>query len=149
MSRRFSWLPFVSLEELVEIQEEAGTYWDRLDAYEEEGLEKLKKRTGKRRGKRTKQVKKDRQQTKGRTIVSPKKRRKVNMKKAEYPGNGGCPQRERLRPVRVSALMRLNRRVPNGTHVGVRGRGLLSPSYSFFAETPLCRIIFLASESDV
>ena len=32
--------------------------------------------------------------------------------------------------VRVSALMRLNRRVPNGTHGGVRGRGLLSPSYS-------------------
>ena len=26
--------------------------------------------------------------------------------------------------------MRLNRRVPNGTHGGVRGRGLLSPSYS-------------------
>ncbi len=53
-------------EELVEIQEEAGTYWDRLDAYEEEGLEKLKKRTGKRRAKRTKQVKKDRRQTKKR-----------------------------------------------------------------------------------
>ena len=32
--------------------------------------------------------------------------------------------------VRVSALMRLNRRVPNGTHGGVRGRGLFSPSYS-------------------
>ena len=26
-------------------------------------------------------------------------------------------------------LMRLNRRVPNGTHDGVRGRGLFSPSY--------------------
>ena len=26
--------------------------------------------------------------------------------------------------------MRLNRRVPNGTHGGVRGRGLFSPSYS-------------------
>ena len=26
--------------------------------------------------------------------------------------------------------MRLNRRVPSGTHGGVRGRGLLSPSYS-------------------
>ena len=26
------------------------------------------------------------------------------------------------RPVRVCALMRLNRRVPNGTHGGVRGR---------------------------
>ena len=53
-------------EELVEIQEEAGTYWDRLDRYEEEGLEELKKRTGKRRAKRTKQVKKDRRQTKKR-----------------------------------------------------------------------------------
>ena len=29
--------------------------------------------------------------------------------------------------------MRLNRRVPNGTHGGVRGRGLLSPSYSIFS----------------
>jgi len=29
--------------------------------------------------------------------------------------------------------MRLNRRVPNGTHGGVRGRGLLSPSYSICA----------------
>ena len=26
--------------------------------------------------------------------------------------------------------MRLNRRVPNGTHGGVRGRGSFSPSYS-------------------
>ena len=31
----------------------------------------------------------------------------------QYPG-----------PVRVSALMRLNRRVPNGTHGGVGGRSL-------------------------
>ena len=30
--------------------------------------------------------------------------------------------------------MRLNRRVPNGTHSGVRGRGLLSPSYSIFSQ---------------
>jgi len=28
--------------------------------------------------------------------------------------------------------MRLNRRVPNGTHGGVRGRGLFSPSYSIY-----------------
>ena len=34
------------------------------------------------------------------------------------------------RPVRVCALMRLNRRVPNGTHGGVRGRGYSDPSYS-------------------
>lgn len=43
----------------VDIEEDAGNYWDRLDAYEEEGLEELKRRTGKRRAKRTKQVKKD------------------------------------------------------------------------------------------
>lgn len=46
-------------EYLVEVQEEAGVYWERLDAYEEEGLEELARRTGKRRKKRTKQVKKD------------------------------------------------------------------------------------------
>lgn len=43
----------------VDVQEEAGNYWERLDAYEEEGLEELKQRTGKRRAKRTKQIKKD------------------------------------------------------------------------------------------
>lgn len=46
-------------EELVEMPEEPGAYWERLDAYEEEGLEELKRRTGKRREKRTKQIKKD------------------------------------------------------------------------------------------
>ena len=53
-------------EQLVDIQEEAGNYWERLDAYEEEGLEELERRTGKRRGKRTKQVKKDKRRTKKR-----------------------------------------------------------------------------------
>ena len=53
-------------EELVEIVEEAGVYWERLDNYEEEGLEKLEKQTGKRRKKRTKQIKKDCRQTKKR-----------------------------------------------------------------------------------
>ena len=53
-------------EELVEIVEEAGVYWERLDAYEEEGLEQLARQTGKRRKKRTKQIKKDRRQTKKR-----------------------------------------------------------------------------------
>ena len=43
----------------VDVQEEAGNYWERLDAYEEEGLEELKRRTGKRRARRTKQIKKD------------------------------------------------------------------------------------------
>ena len=46
-------------EELVEMPEEAGVYWERLDAYEEEGLEELERRTGKRRKKRTKQIKRD------------------------------------------------------------------------------------------
>ncbi len=46
-------------EHLVEAQEEAGNYWEQLDVYEEEGLEELERRTGKRRKKRTKQVKKD------------------------------------------------------------------------------------------
>ncbi len=36
-----------------------GNYWERLDAYEEEGLEELKRRTGKRRAKRAKQIKKN------------------------------------------------------------------------------------------
>lgn len=36
-------------EELVEVAEEAGVYWERLDDYEEEGLEELERRTGKRR----------------------------------------------------------------------------------------------------
>jgi len=53
-------------EELVELQEAAGVYWDRLDEYEEEGLEELKKRTGKRRAKRTKQLKRDNRRTKKR-----------------------------------------------------------------------------------
>ena len=44
-------------EELVEITEAPGVYWERLDDYEEEGLEELERRTGKRRKKRTKQHK--------------------------------------------------------------------------------------------
>lgn len=46
-------------EYLMEVQEEPGVYWERLDAYEEEGLEELARRTGKRRKKRTKQIKRD------------------------------------------------------------------------------------------
>lgn len=53
-------------EELVELTEEPGVYWERLDVFEEEGLEKLEKVTGKRRKKRVKQIKKDRRQTKKR-----------------------------------------------------------------------------------
>ena len=53
-------------EELVEMPEEPGAYWERLDAYEEEGLEELERRTGKRRKKRTKQIKKDNRRSKKR-----------------------------------------------------------------------------------
>ena len=50
-------------EKLVEIVEEAGVYWERLDTYEEEGLERLAAQTGKRRKKRTKQIKRDSRRT--------------------------------------------------------------------------------------
>src|SRR5699024_11063088 len=53
-------------EELVEMPEEAGVYSERLDAYEEEGLEELERRTGKRRKKRTKQIKRDNRRSKKR-----------------------------------------------------------------------------------
>ena len=53
-------------EELVEMPEEAGVDWERLDAYEEEGLEALERRTGKRRKKRTKQIKRDNRRSKKR-----------------------------------------------------------------------------------
>ena len=53
-------------EEQVELTEEPGVYWERLDACEEEGLAELERRTGRRRKARTKQVKKDRRQTKKR-----------------------------------------------------------------------------------
>ena len=46
-------------EELVEMSEEPGVYWERLDAYEEEGLKVLEEKTGHRRKKRTKQIKRD------------------------------------------------------------------------------------------
>lgn len=44
-------------EYLVEVQEEPGAYWKRLDIYKEEGLTELERRTGKRRKKRVKQIK--------------------------------------------------------------------------------------------
>lgn len=50
-------------EELVEITEAPGIYWERLDAYEEKELEELERRTGKRRKKRTKQIKRDNRRT--------------------------------------------------------------------------------------
>ena len=46
-------------EELVEVVEEAGVYWEKLDAYEEEGLDHLAAQIGKRRKKRVTQIKRD------------------------------------------------------------------------------------------
>ncbi len=50
-------------EYLAEVPEEPGVYWERLDSYEEEGLEELARRTGRRRKKRTKQIKRDKRRT--------------------------------------------------------------------------------------
>ncbi len=47
-------------EYLVEIEEEPGIYWDRLDQYEETAQEELVQKTGRRQKKRTKQIKRDR-----------------------------------------------------------------------------------------
>ena len=52
-----------ALEYLVEVREEPGAYWERLDAYEEEGLAELERRTGKRRKKRVKQIKGDKRRS--------------------------------------------------------------------------------------
>ena len=46
-------------EELVEMPVEPGAYWERLDQYEEVGLEQLAERAGKRRKTRTRQLKRD------------------------------------------------------------------------------------------
>ena len=50
----------------VELGEEPGVYWERLDMYEDEGLTELERKTGKRRKARTKQPRKDRRQTRKR-----------------------------------------------------------------------------------
>lgn len=47
-----------SSEYLADAPEGPGAYWERLDTYEEEGLEVLREKTGNRRKKRVKQVKK-------------------------------------------------------------------------------------------
>lgn len=52
-----------SSEYLTEVPEEPGLYWERLDEYEEDGLKELERRTGKRRKKRTKQIKKESRRT--------------------------------------------------------------------------------------
>lgn len=55
-----------SSEYLVDIAEEPGVYWERLDVCEEAGLAELERKTGKRRQKRTKQIKKNNRRTKKR-----------------------------------------------------------------------------------
>ena len=50
-------------EELVELPEAPGVYWERLDGYEEAALETLAQKTGHRRKKRTKQIKRDSRRT--------------------------------------------------------------------------------------
>ena len=50
-------------EYLEEAREEPGAYWERLDRYEEGGLAELERRTGKRRAKRTKQIRRDKRRT--------------------------------------------------------------------------------------
>lgn len=50
-------------EYLVEVREEPEVYWEQLDAYEEEGLAELERRTGRRREKRVNQIKRDKRRT--------------------------------------------------------------------------------------
>lgn len=45
---------------MLEIDEELGVYWDRLDQYEESAQEELERKTGRRQKQRTKQMKRDR-----------------------------------------------------------------------------------------
>ncbi|MEI3382321.1 MAG: transposase [Dysosmobacter sp.] len=71
-------------EELVEITEAPGVYWERLDEYEEEGLEKLERRTGKRRKKRTKGLKRDNRRSHKRVS-----RRGPGGRAHEAPGKAG------------------------------------------------------------
>lgn len=57
-------------EVLVEMPEEPGAYYDRLDAYEEEALKQLPPKKGRREGKRTQQLKRKNRRTKKRVSVT-------------------------------------------------------------------------------
>ena len=57
-------------EVLVEMTEEPGAYYDRLDAYEEEGLKRLPPRKRRRQGKRARPLKRDNRRTKKRVSVT-------------------------------------------------------------------------------
>ena len=57
-------------EVLVEMPEEPGAYYDRLDAYEEEALKQLPSKKRRRQGKRTRQLKRDNRRTKKRVSMT-------------------------------------------------------------------------------
>ena len=57
-------------EVLVEMPEEPGVYYDRLDAYEEEALKQLPPKKTRRQGKRTRQLKRDNRRTKKRVSMT-------------------------------------------------------------------------------
>ena len=90
-------------EEQVELTEEPGVYWERLDTYEEEGLTELERRTGRRRKARTKQVKKDRRQTKKR--VSRTDPEAGHMKRPGSPGDSTTSHTRRWIPTTASSWM--------------------------------------------
>ncbi len=75
-------------EHLVDMPEEPGVHWDRLDAYEEEGLKKLEKKIGKRRTKRTRT---DGVQHPG--AASPARRQGADLRRHERGHLGRCRSR--------------------------------------------------------
>lgn len=104
-------------EQLVEIQPEPGVYWERLDSYEEEGLQELEKRTGHRRKKRTKQIKRDSRRSHKRVSrTDPEAGHMKRPGKARWPGaqrgKQGTPA-PAWRYTRYAAL-RKRRRPPAG-----------------------------------
>lgn len=64
--------------------ESPGTYWERLDSYEEERLEALKTRTGRRRRKRTRQIKKDTRRTKKRVSRTDPEAKRPGKPRGQY-----------------------------------------------------------------
>lgn len=70
-------------EYLEEVEHSAGVYWELLDQYEEEGLEELERKTGQRRKKRVKQVK--------RRCKQPHRRKSRTDPEAGYLNRPGKP----------------------------------------------------------
>ena len=75
-------------EELVEMPVEPGVYWERLDACEEDDLERLAEKLGHRRKKRTKQIKKDSRRSHRR--VSHTTKVEFGRERFRYDGNNDC-----------------------------------------------------------